>query len=377
MGKSIFLYFNHPIVLSNTHESGIKFTFSTNITNNLGFIKNAFRDALEEWCAQTQIAFFIDENDSSLTEVADADGVNLVTIQELTSAHGQASVVVSNDYVVPCPNGDGQLGGYVMSDIDIKVSPEGVANVSYDDMKNYFLHELGHCHMLQHAINPNVASTTDPLSQYTMYPDVTNINFNNNNGGPNLTIKNDDKLGAETIFQRSAAVLGIGNCEITPISTSSNCGDTNAVEEIDYLNNIKIVPNPTDGYFYIDLLDTDIKANKIRIVNILGKMVYQADCDSRFIRVNANFSTGSYVVLVFDGTRIFSQKLQIILGKPTRISRGPNKSAFSYKFNFGYDCPCDDCPKVDRLQNCNFLKFTFSQDEQVTGMYVSNNELGW
>lgn len=302
-----------PIVLSNLNENGIKFTFSTNISNNnLLYIKSAFIEALEEWCIQTQVAFFIDDNDSSLTQTNPDDNVNLVVIQELNATHGKAGVIVSADYVNLCIDSDEEEPriGYRMVDMDIRVSPSITeSSVSYGDIKNYFLHELGHCHMLQHAINPNSNPITDPTTQYAMYPDGTNINANN----ADLTIKQADENGAETIFPRSTSVLNNSNCNnLTPIATSENCGDTNAVRKAENLKNINIIPNPNNGYFNIDLSNINLESGEIRIIDILGTEVFRTGFAGEIINIKTNLPKGNYIVLVHNDISIYSHKLLIL-----------------------------------------------------------------
>lgn len=104
-----------------------------------------------------------------------------------------------------------------MTDMDIIIDPSytGMGNPAPEDkidMRNNLKHELGHAHMINHAIIPGANL---PYNQAILFWSFTNAS----SGGVNVTIKPDDVEGANKVYSNSQQILS-PSCGI-PISECS------------------------------------------------------------------------------------------------------------------------------------------------------------
>ena len=65
-------------------------------------------------------------------------------------------------------------------------------------------------------------------------------------------------------------------------------------------SSIKIIPNPTNDYFSIDLPNAD-KITSVKIIDILGKVHYNSFIKNKFDKIDiSKFKKGLYFVLIGD-----------------------------------------------------------------------------
>lgn len=190
------------IAIKEQGDDGICFTYSTTIP---GWVKTQFESALSEWCIKTGINFYIDENEVQSNTASATDGINLIS-SETTSDGSPAATIFSNDAIKEC-NGGGEDGVFI-TDIDIKINPSytnifNPTNADITKLRNRLKHELGHAHMINHSVmldpNGNPVTASD---QYIVY-----YTFDNVFGTPNITIKSNDREGAEQVFANSQQIL--------------------------------------------------------------------------------------------------------------------------------------------------------------------------
>src|SRR5690606_308017 len=132
---------------------------------------------------------------------------------------------------------------------------------------NKLKHELGHAHMINHAIIPSV---TIPYNQSIVYYCFTCTSA----GGTNVSIKPSDIEGALQVFPNSQLILST-SCG-TPLHTSSQCGELcsgiNSISENEVTDEILVFPNPSGGKIFIQSVgDYFESGGNITLTNISGK----------------------------------------------------------------------------------------------------------
>lgn len=292
------------IVVREQNSNGLTFEFSQNLGQDK---RNAFREALDEWCIETSIEYKISNTESPLTAAAAGDGTNLISIEEVTTTGGNAALLLATAYFESCPNPDNNSLGWTMTDLDIKIDPSvGNSMSDFQLIKNRILHELGHAHMLHHSKRLGV-NPIFPQDQYIVFFDITDINTDPTN--PIAKIEMDDAEGANLLFSNSVEVINNTMCG-NPIHQGicgSGTNSTNSIYSADYL---EIYPNPSLGKFNIELKDINLIDSALKIHSMEGVLVYNKKIDSHSIEING-LASGIYIVEILNGDTSFVNKIVI------------------------------------------------------------------
>ena len=284
-------FFDSPVKLTikETDLDGICFQFSNQVP---GWIRTQFELALNEWCSETGINFFIGETVPENNRAL--DGINLIVFQSGSSGVGGEMVLTPTYFAQTCTENE---IGRIFSEIDFRIL-SGITNPTLDDerrMKEIIIHELGHSHMLAHS-NSGV-----PASQYIMHP-------SGNIGG---FITSSDSEGANRVFPNSANIVQ-GSCGI-PIKSglcSASCG-TNAVHGLGGIAfDFVVYPNPTDGVIEVEV-NTSNADGIVTITDIHGKVIQKETVS--FPLKNYVYSlpsaSGVYIITIDTGTNTASKRV--------------------------------------------------------------------
>ena len=195
-------------------------------------------------------------------------------------------------------------------DIIIDPSWTGMAFPELEDkinMRNKLKHELGHAHMINHAVIPG---DFKPFNQSIVYWSFTATS----SGGINVTIKPDDVTGANQVFQNSQQILS-ASCGV-PIQTSSQCGEscsgTNSVWDNEVDKNVIVFPNPTDGKIFVQSLDVDFESEGFfEIVDVTGKVHFSKSIlvNTKTIEIDVNLASGIYFLKYRSEDVLFTKKI--------------------------------------------------------------------
>jgi len=242
------------LTLKESDPNGICFHYSENLPS---WIRTEFEAALNSWCAETGVSFFIGEPVS--INASAVDGVSVISKQQGGSNQLEGNMVVTSTYYNQLCN-SGTENGNVFKEIDINITT-GVTSPTTDQLafiRRAIKHELGHAHMLQHT-----DALTPQASQYLMHP----------NANTNGIITASDSEGANLLFQNSANIVH-GTCG-TPITNNGGCGatcDFNSTHNVNPTSDAEIFPNPTSGFVTMRF-KTEINRLKVSISNIYGKNI--------------------------------------------------------------------------------------------------------
>src|SRR5690606_777862 len=84
------------------------------------WIRTEFENALNDWCPNTNISFFINDVDEDLNTTSATDSINIIIEDSVTTENGGAALLFTLR-TTPCE--DGQEQGYFMTDMDIIIDP--------------------------------------------------------------------------------------------------------------------------------------------------------------------------------------------------------------------------------------------------------------
>jgi len=281
------------IGLGNISGEGIVFHYSEDVQN---WMKSAIESALDEWCAVTEINFSISDEVVPITQASPTDNFNTITLESISN-DSPAAMLIGNVYLKECINPTtGRIEPY-MKGIDFKINPD------VDDpqrLKNNMLHELGHAHMINHSKDLNA----DESNNYLMFYSQTFVDV--------ATIKNNDGIGANEIFEASERILlggiaqGGGACA-EPIG--KGICNTSSTYDLKVENQFQLVPNPTDGSFLVDFTNESINFYKWEIRTINGTLALQKEqASSNQITIDTNLPAGVYIFSLFTKTGVISKK---------------------------------------------------------------------
>lgn len=178
------------------------------------------------------------------------------------------------------------LGGYHYNR-NTNPAPDAV------DFYSVILHELGHAHLLKHAL-PN---------SKVMYPFTPP-------GTHRRSFHANDVEGGETVLDSSSVYLGMFPTCATAIQSGGMCL---AVSTKDTFEEEKISAYPNPFYDVINLEIPSLNKFSVIIYNSLGQTVfkqsYQNDLSEFQIGVNENLSPGLYYLTIKSGKKSYSLKL--------------------------------------------------------------------
>jgi hypothetical protein len=156
-----------PTLLNDNGSGGYTFTFCTDITTNAN---TYFTKSLTEWVCNSDINWYINSTTTTIDAVA-SDNVNVVRFGVLGSGVlGETSV-----WQASCSSNT----SWVITEIDMTFSSSanfyygtGTPGGTQYDFYTIALHELGHAHLLGHAIN------TGTMMHYSVSAGATGRSFN-------------------------------------------------------------------------------------------------------------------------------------------------------------------------------------------------------
>jgi len=301
------------IAIKEQGNDGLCFSFSSQIPP---WVKTQFENALNDWCNQTGINFYISQNDVPNNTASATDGINLIS-NEATPAGSPASTIFSSDALRNCTGG-GEDGVFII-DIDIKINPAyanvlNPTNAEIIKLRNYLRHELGHAHMINHSVMLDFNG--NPITADQQY--ITYYTFNNTIN--NITIKADDREGAEQVFNNSQQVLlgGVdnnGNSCGSPIQYGL-CGTycntiIDNIATYNTLNGIFEVWQENSNSFGFKTDEINLTDAELIIVDCTGKTrhqyIYKNLTSKESLPVNLN--TGIYYVNLRTPKGYLTQKI--------------------------------------------------------------------
>jgi hypothetical protein len=297
------------IVLKELSDGGICFTYDGDLPS---WVRTEFENALNAWCPNTNIRFFISDVDEDLNVASATDNINIIIEESVTTENGGAALLFTMRTNL-CS--DGQEEGHYMTDMDIIIDPSwtGMGFPEPEDkinMQNKLKHELGHAHMINHAVIPGVFQ---PYNQSIVYWSFTATS----SGGNNVTIKPGDITGANQVFPNSQKVLS-ESCGI-PIKPSSQCGGNcsgaSSVWDSEIENNVLVFPNPTDGKMFIQSLDVDFESGGVfKIIDETGKVHFSKSisANTKTIEIDINLSSGIYFLHYQGKNGLFTKKIIVL-----------------------------------------------------------------
>ena len=148
----------------------------------------------------------------------------------------------------------------------------------------------------------NAIDTSINLSGGTISANQTGATFqwlDCNNGNSPIPAATSANYVANSNGNYSVAIT-VGSC-----SDTSSCVNISTVDIIknDFDNKLIIYPNPTNGYFYIDLGENQKNAT-ITITNLLGKLILSKTyIDSQLLDIKLEEPTGVYILTVESGKK--------------------------------------------------------------------------
>lgn len=237
---------------------------------NSNNIKDLFGEALERWCAQTEIRFKkkAEINEQGLPGAEAGDGRNTVLVRDIPDFEGAFTSFGLISGQINCGLNTNSLNaGYIVTEIDIVVDEGGFTNQPYI-VREALMHELGHAQMLGHAWCEGGADCL-------MYPAggflVTGITDNDAEGANRVTTTSDliiNQSGQCALNEESIS-------NVIPIS-DGNCGNTNGTTEID-LSSLKLYPNPTNSIVKVDEVS---EFSEYVLRNAQGRIVQKGTIDT-------------------------------------------------------------------------------------------------
>jgi|GEM_PF-2042915 len=296
------------IALPELDDGGLCFTYQTGLPS---WISEEFKKALDAWCPLTEPSFFISETSANIPASNATDGINVVIREKVSSANGKAALLFTGRTEF-CTSGS--VEAHYITDVDIQIDPSSTdiflpTSADRINMRNALKHELGHVHMINHAIIPNVIFVEDQSIVYYSFTATSS-------GGNNIAIKPNDIVGANLVFPNSNAILGSG-CG-SPIQHSTQCGvlcsGVNATQELNIGSDVIIFPNPTGENISIRSLDVQFEKSGIfTITDSSGRIVLSKECEANTssIEINLDLPSGAYFIKYQGKSGLFTKKLII------------------------------------------------------------------
>lgn len=306
--KNIRIYQGENLVTDGNMDGILTFRLSQNVNNNAD-AKKSVKDAMCDWSTKTGIRWNLGAV-SNKTTSADNDSTNLIYLapdSEFFSESANATAftklagsrleicsspvrfmreldIVIRENVVGTPVN--AAGGYNFNN----AIPTGATQM---DFYSVVAHELGHCHLLKHALNDTKI----------MYP-ILKV------GQSRKVISLYDKEGGIDVLDSSIVKLNPFPSCAKAISKGTNCLITSISDKIEIENGISIYPNPFNDI--ITIKSETISNKTIELYNNLGQLInrYTFDIGNDFKTIStANLQTGIYFVTIHDETKFTSFKL--------------------------------------------------------------------
>jgi hypothetical protein len=145
--------------------------------------------------------------------------------------------------------------------------------------------------------------------QVSSLTSVTSISVGLNHS---LAIK--DNSTAMTWGGNGSGQLGIGSYtgSNVPKLIKGLCSSVSAIEENLIENLIFVYPNPSSGIFQLNFDNMQLAKEELEIYNVSGEKVYTVANIKQQMQIDLSaLPTGIYFVKVYDGTKIYNQKIVV------------------------------------------------------------------
>jgi len=247
-----------------------------------------------------------------LSQPSATDQINIIIEESVSSENGGAALLFTLRTEL-C--GNGQQQGYYMTDMDIIIDPSWTgmgfpSDADKTNMRNKLKHELGHAHMINHAVIPSVFQ---PYNQSIVYWSFTATS----SGGINVTIKSGDVEGANEVFQNSQQILST-SCG-TPIQISDQCGaacsGTNSTIDNNFESDVYVFPNPTDGKVLIQSLNIDFESEGIfTVIDETGRIYFSkvVSDNTKIVEIELDLPSGVYFLRFQGQSGLFTKKIIVL-----------------------------------------------------------------
>jgi hypothetical protein len=310
---SEFLFLADSEFGDGTEDGTLKFHIDTTINNNQN-TKLIVERALRDWNNVTGIKWLIDTFSTKNT-CADFDSVNLIYFagaNEFVGTSATAYTKISGSRIESCQSPGNPINPVsYLREVDIVLredlttipNNQATGGYSFDinnlmpnqlDFYSVVSHELGHAHLLRHAID------TNKIMYWQLLP-----------GTSRQDISYADFKGGEFVLLKSDTVLGLGFCPET-VDREVICV-TNTTNAIDIDVELNVFPNPFTNNISVDLtLSKSVDNLSFSVYNLLGQHISHqnigrvSEGNQLFSISNLEFSPNGmyFLVLKFDNTSI-------------------------------------------------------------------------
>lgn len=97
-----------------------------------------------------------------------------------------------------------------------------------------------------------------------------------------------------------------------PVQVMGLCNGASAILENAEENYISVYPNPSIGIFQLTVDNMQLAKGELEIYNVFGKKVYTASNIKQQMQIDlSTLSKGIYFIKVYDGTKIYNQKIVV------------------------------------------------------------------
>ena len=251
---------------------GMTFTVDANLKNDTAGY-NAFIRALNTWKCATKVNFNVDpaypNTNGKICNVKYGDlpnGTSAVYGRVTNTALGICKYLASGIYI------KAYYEAYNLMFNDSTnfykdISPTGIA-ANQIDLQSVALHELGHCHLLNH-----VNQVSDVMYAKIDEEDVKR------------TLNSDNVEGGNHIVTISGYTYPGSNCNSSPMLPADISGlgcSSGTDDNVSNLQKILLYPNPVSGDLSIEIFGKIFgnRANKAKIVTIYGKILKEVEIPS-------------------------------------------------------------------------------------------------
>ena len=286
----------------------LTFRLSQNINNNAD-AKKSIKDAMCDWSNKTGIRWNIGLV-STKTTAADNDSTNLIYFAPNSGFFGEnanatAFTKTSGTRIEPCNSPvrflrevdivirENVVGAPINAAGGYNFNNSALAGKTQMDFYSVIAHELGHTHLLRHALNDSKI----------MYPYLKV-------GQSRKIISISDKEGGIDVLDSSYVKLAPFPICAKAINKGIGCLITSTNDKLEIENGITIYPNP---FTEIITIKSEVASYQtISLYNSLGQMVSQNDFNEGNEDKTINLShlpVGIYFVIVSDENKFSSFKL--------------------------------------------------------------------
>jgi hypothetical protein len=302
------VYVAYPTQLVNSNgNGGYTWQMSSQFTQ-VPQAKEAFKKALDTWRCQTQINWIFNETDfvteTTAQHKAVLDNKNTIAFDNSASANPYEDLPdtvlgLRTSYYSACnvvKNGVPTLEWYI-KEFDIIFDDETEWNFLSNtpgatefDFESVAIHELGHCHQLDHIIN------TNNVMHYAIAK------------GEALRSLSGDNIALALMIQDRSTSIPICN---TQIMTDYSGGCALGIEE-DVLNKgITLYPNPTKGQLFINNNGT-VALEGANLYDINGRLIsnYKLEDSSKRNEIDlSSIAKGVYFLNIYSEAAFITKKV--------------------------------------------------------------------